>query len=96
MKMLLVVYNQAVDEDVVAALKEAGVVGYTKMVDAQGEGTETSPKLGTHSWPGGNNTLFLVVSEERLPQFIGVVRQLKADHPRAGIRGFVFPVESIV
>jgi hypothetical protein len=33
MKMFLIIYCEAADEDVNAALKEAGIHGYTKMVN---------------------------------------------------------------
>ena len=59
MKMFLIIYCEAADEDVIAALKEAGIHGYTKMVEARGEGTETEPKLGTHCWPGKNNVMLM-------------------------------------
>ena len=38
MKMFLIIYCEAADEAVIAALKEAGVRGYTKMVEARGRG----------------------------------------------------------
>ncbi len=93
MKMFLIVYCEAADEDVIAALKEAGVLGYTKMVEAQGEGTETEPKLGTHCWPGRNNVLLMAVSDAEIPRITERLRQLRQDHPRAGVRSFLLPAE---
>ena len=66
MKMFLIIYCEAADEEVVGALKEAGIHGYTKMVEARGEGTETEPKLGTHCWPGKNNILLMAVADEEV------------------------------
>ena len=63
MKMFVIIYSDAADEDVIAALKEAGVHGYTKTVEVRGEGTDTEPKLGTHCWPGKNNMLMMAVYE---------------------------------
>lgn len=93
MKMFLIVYGESVDEDVIAALKEAGIHGYTKMVEARGEGTETEPKLGTHCWPGRNNILFMALSDEEIPRVTDRVHLLKEQHPRAGVRGYLLPVE---
>ncbi|MBE0558846.1 MAG: hypothetical protein IH628_16585 [Proteobacteria bacterium] len=93
MKMLLIIYCEAADEDVIAALKEAGIHGYTKMVEARGEGTETEPKLGTHCWPGKNNILFMALPDDEIPRITERVRELKREHPRAGVRSFLVPME---
>jgi hypothetical protein len=93
MKMFLIVYCESADEDVIAALKEAGIHGYTKMVEARGEGTETEPKLGTHCWPGRNNVLFMALPDEEITRVSERMHRLKEQHPRAGIRSFLLPME---
>ncbi|MDZ4165322.1 MAG: hypothetical protein U1C55_09360 [Smithellaceae bacterium] len=95
MKMFLIIYCEAADEEVIAALKEAGVRGYTKMVEAQGEGTETEPKLGTHFWPGRNNVLLTAVADEAIARLDVRLRELKQENPRAGVRSFVLPMEDL-
>lgn len=49
MKMFMIIYSQAADYDVLKQFKQAGVKRYTKMEQAQGEGKDTEPKLGTHT-----------------------------------------------
>lgn len=93
MKMFMIIYGEAADEYVIAALKRAGVRAYTKMVAARGEGTETEPKLGTHFWPGKNNIVFMAVADEEISKLSECVREIKLDHPRAGVRGFLFPMD---
>jgi nitrogen regulatory protein PII len=93
MKMFLIIYCEAVDEAVIAALKEAGIHGYTKMVEARGEGTETEPKLGTHCWPGKNNVLLMAVADDEVAGIRGCVRSLQQEHPRGGVRSFLVPLE---
>ncbi|HOW56502.1 MAG TPA: hypothetical protein PKZ12_00765 [Smithellaceae bacterium] len=96
MKMFLIVYCEASDEDVVAKFKNAGFKSYTKMQGAMGEGEGSEPKLGTHYWPGRNNTLFFAVPDEELPKLHELFRELKAEHPRAGLKAFTFPLEECV
>ncbi len=96
MKMFVIIYCEAADEDLVAALKEAGIHGYTKMVEAQGEGTETEPKLGTHCWPGKNNIMMMAVADEEVARINERIRSLKTEHPRAGIRSFLLPMEETI
>ncbi len=94
--MFLAVYAEASDESITKAFKEAGFRAYTKMHGATGEGQETEPKLGTHFWPGLNNALFLAVPDEEVKRLCDMVKQLKNDYPRAGLRAFTFPLEECV
>ena len=95
MKMCLIVYSQAADYEVVDQFKKAGIRRYTKMEEARGEGEETEPKLGTHTWPGKNNVLFVAIPEEECPVVKEVVRLLRERHPRAGVKAFMMPMEEI-
>ncbi len=96
MKMFFVVYAEASDESITAAFKKAGYKSYTKAHGATGEGEESEPKLGTHYWPGRNNTLLLAVPDEEIHKLIELAKRLKAEHPRAGLRAFTFPLEECV
>jgi hypothetical protein len=96
MKMFLVVYCEASDENILAAFKDAGFKSYTKMHGAMGEGEESEPKLGTHCWPGTNNALFLAVPDEDITGLCDLVKNLKLKHPRAGLKAFTLPLEECV
>jgi hypothetical protein len=96
MKMFMIVYSQAADDDVITQFKKAGITHYTKMEEARGEGIETEPKLGTHTWPGKNNVLFLAVPSEEIGRCRDVVKYLKENHPRAGLKAFLLPMEESV
>jgi nitrogen regulatory protein PII len=96
MKMCMIVYSQAADYDVIAQFKEAGIKHYTKMEEASGEGEETEPKLGTHTWPGKNNVLFIAVSGDEIATMRNVIKSLKENHPRAGVKAFMLPMEDSV
>ena len=92
-KMFYVLYAEAADDAIINAFKESGFKAYTKMCGLMGEGEETEPKLGTHYWPGNNNALLLAVSDEKIKPLCELVRKLKVEHPRAGLRAFTFPLE---
>jgi len=97
MKMIFVIYSQATDYDVIASFKQAGITAYTKIEKACGEGTETEPKLHTHTWPGENNVLFIALkNDEDVAGVLERVRVLKKEHPRAGMKAFVLPMEEMV
>ncbi len=96
MKMVLIAYCEAADYEIVRAIKETGIRGYTKFEEALGEGTETQPRLGTHCWPGKNNVLAIAAEEGEVTSILQRVRGLKEEYPRAGIRAFVLPLEQMV
>ncbi len=96
MKMFLVIYAEASDESIIGAFKGAGFKSYTKIHGATGEGDESEPKLGTHCWPGTNNTLYMAVHDKDTQHIQDIIRKLKVDHPRACLRAFTFPIEECV
>jgi len=96
MKMFLVIYAEASDETIIGAFKNAGFKSYTKMQGATGEGDQSEPKLGTHCWPGKNNTLFIAVQDEDIQNICDLVRKLKIEYPRACLRAFTFPIEECI
>lgn len=96
MRMSVLIYCEVADNAVISAIKKAGIKGYTKLEEAQGEGTETEPKLGTHCWPGKNNLLLMALDDGQVQGVRDVVRKLKRDHPRAGLRGFLLPLEECI
>lgn len=96
MKMLVIVYSDAVDEVMINAFKKSGIHGYTKWKEALGEGTETEPKLGTHCWPGKNNVLAVVVEDKAALKISNTIRKLKSEHPQGGIKTFVLQVEETI
>jgi hypothetical protein len=92
----MIVYSHAADYEVLASFKKAGIARYTKMEQAQGEGEDSEPKLGTHIWPGKNNVLFLAVSGDESETVREVVETLKKHLPRAGVRAFLLPMDEMV
>ncbi len=96
MRMSVLIYCEVADNAVISAIKKAGIKGYTKLEEAQGEGTETEPKLGTHCWPGKNNLLLMALDDGQVQGVRDVVRKLKRDHPQGGLRGFLLPLEECI
>jgi hypothetical protein len=96
MKMLIVVYNDTIDETIITAFKEAKVKGYTKWKETLGEGDETEPKLGTHYWPGRNNVLAVVLDDVKVPVITNIIKELKMKYPKSGIKTFILQVEEII
>lgn len=89
--MVFLVYDRAVDEEMLDILRELGLEHYTKWKDVTGVGTK-DPHFGDHVWPGLNNVTVLVVEEGKKEVLLNEVRDLQEKLPHVGLRAFVVPV----
>jgi len=94
MKMLMVVYNEAIESDVMDSLKEGGMVNYTRMEHVSGKGTRSGVHDGTDIWPGLNNVLFIAVSDEKVSSLLEKVRMLRSRLGKEGVKAFVIPIDA--
>ncbi len=95
MKMILISYNVAIDEEVMEALKEVGISGYTKLPKVLGDGKTSGPRLDSHIWPGANSLLALAVEDDEKDQILAQVMKLRQKLGKEGIKAFVLPLEEV-
>jgi len=74
LKMVMVIYNEAIDLEVMEMLRKCAVVNYTKITAAFGKGATSGTHLGNDIWPGRNNILF-VTCEEKQPASCWIVSE---------------------
>jgi nitrogen regulatory protein PII len=97
MDMIMIVYNQAIDEEVEELLGKVGIEHYTKWQRVLGKGEDSGPRLDTSVWPGANIVLGLVVKEKRrLQQLVKGLKKLDAEVGNKGLFAFRWPVERII
>jgi len=99
MKMLLVVYSDTVDQEVMSALTEADIRKYTKMerVEGRGPDDEELAKLGTLYSPERYILMMIAAQDEEVAKITEMFRQLKKDHPiRGGYHLFMLPMEQLI
>jgi nitrogen regulatory protein PII len=80
MKMMLAVYSEIVDDDVMSALAEADIGKYTKMERVIGrspDSEEKLAKLGTLYWPEKYTLLMIAAQDEEVSKITDMFRQLK-------------------
>ena len=93
MKMVLIVYEAGIDEDLPGILSEAEVKAFTKLTGAVGTGRK-GHRFGTQVWPGTNNLLWIALSEERVSGVVSRLHALKQSYVKPpALQVFVFPVE---
>lgn len=95
MKMLLIAYNEAVDEEVMDVLKASAVEGYTKWTKVLGKGKSSGPHLLTHVWPKANNVLMIGAENEQAEKILEAVRTLRNIVGHEGVKAFLMPLEAI-
>ncbi len=95
MKMLLVICAAALGEDVLEAIKAHGVTGYTRWDDVCGDGRSGGPHLGIHVWPVTNQAYAFAVEEEKIPELLETVRELRSRFPDQGVKAFVWSLEEV-
>ena len=77
MKIVLICYGEAIDEEVLDILKSVNVESYTKWTKVRGVGGKSGPHLYNHIWPKVNNVLLVAVEEETAAAILDNVRKMR-------------------
>jgi nitrogen regulatory protein PII len=94
-KMVMIIYNEALDSDIAAALEKCALKNYTKITGTFGRGTTSGTHLGNDIWPGRNNILYLACEEKQTGQVLSCIRELRKRVGHEGLKAFVLPIEEI-
>lgn len=92
-RMAMIVYNEAVDDDVMGALEHCALKNYTKILGTYGSGNASGTHLGNDIWPGRNNIIYVACEEEEADQLLARVRELRHTLGKEGIKAFLLPLE---
>ncbi|MBN1353289.1 MAG: hypothetical protein JW994_01285 [Candidatus Omnitrophica bacterium] len=95
MKMVMIVYNEAMDMEVMESLESCCLENYTKIKGIYGKGKTSGAHLGNDVWPGKNNILYIACEEKRKDSLLSCVAQLRKKLGREGIKAFVWPLEEL-
>jgi hypothetical protein len=96
MKMLLIIYDSVLDEEVMEALNTCCVMGYTKWEKVVGKGARSEPKMDNAVWPGYNSAI-LVAAEPGVEE--AVFQSMRSLCNRLGERAvkvFSWPLEKVI
>jgi len=94
-KMVMIVYNEAVDMEVTEILESCVMKSYTKVKNVYGKGETSGIHLGTDVWPGRNNILYVACSEDDAKKIFSCVQELRKKIGREGLKAFLFPLEAL-
>ena len=95
MKMIMLVFNEAMDEEVLEVLRHCRLGNYTRLNGVFGKGTTSGTHLGTEIWPGRNNSLLMAVPDEAVEPLLKCIRELRKTMGAEGIKAFTWNLESV-
>ncbi|MDD5356405.1 MAG: hypothetical protein PHY56_07715 [Candidatus Omnitrophica bacterium] len=94
-KMAMVVYNEALDMEVMEAVSSCGLNNYTKVMGVFGRGDSSGIHLGNDIWPGRNNILYIAAEEKEISQLLPLIKELRKKIGHEGVKAFVLPIEEV-
>lgn len=94
-KVVMICYNEAVDDDVMGILAHCPIKNYTKLTGIYGRGETSGTHLGNDIWPGLNNILYVACDSAQASEMLDSVKELRKRLGSEGIKAFVLPVEAM-
>jgi len=95
MKMVMVTYNEAVDDEVMEVVNGCGSQNYSKIRRTFGKGTNSKTHMGTDVWPGLNNILYVACEDVQADQIVIGINNLRKSLAKEGVKAFVMPLEQV-
>jgi len=93
--MIMIVYNEAIDVEVMEVLNRSGLSSYTKATRIYGKGKTSGTHLSTQVWPGQNNIVYVACDDVKVSQMISGITNLRKTIGREGVKAFVLPLEQV-
>lgn len=101
MKMLMVVFRESLEEDILRVLRELGVKAFTELPSVVGAG-EAGAAFHSFTSPGANSIVLTALSEDQTEQVVKGLRDYRdalsrQQHGAAiPLRVFILPCEQVV
>ena len=95
MKMVMVIYNEAIDAEVMQALDGCGIKNYSKINSTFGSGNTSGIHEGNDVWPGKNNILYIACEESNSQKLLSSIQELRKTLGKEGVKAFLLPLEKV-
>ena len=95
MKMVMITYNEALEDEVMEVLQGCAMKNYTQMTGVYGKGTSSGTHLGNDIWPGRNNLVFFACEDPDAAQLLNCIGYLRKKLGHEGVKAFVMPLEQM-
>lgn len=95
MMMVMIAYNEAIDDEVMENLGDCTLKNYTKIMGTFGKGDTSGTHLGDDIWPGRNNILYVTCQDNEARQLVSCVKELRKKLGKEGIKAFIWSLDEI-
>lgn len=97
MKSVLITFDQAFHERIIATLDHLNCRGFTLFEQVQGRGSNTGePHYGSHAWPSMCSAIITVVEDRSVDLLLDTLHKMDAQTDRLGLRAFVWNIEQTI
>ena len=94
MKSVLITFDQAYYERIIALLDRLGCRGFSYLERWQGRGSKTGdPHFGSHAWPSMCSAIITVVDDKKVDPLLDALHRMDMQTEQLGLRAFVTNVE---
>ncbi len=96
MKLFIGIYNSALSRNVEEILERVGTKGWTLIPTVYGRGSSSTPRLGTHVWPGENKIVLVLENDEKVKMLFESFSELKKRFLKEGVKAFILDVLDVI
>ncbi|NDV60489.1 PG0541 family transporter-associated protein [Bacteroides sp. 519] len=97
MKSVLITFDQAYYERIIALLDRMNCRGFTLIDKVQGRGSKTGdPHFGSHAWPSMNSAIITIVDDARVDPLLDALHEMDQKTEQLGLRAFVWNIEKTI
>ncbi|MBU0547212.1 MAG: hypothetical protein KJ710_04445 [Candidatus Omnitrophica bacterium] len=94
-KMVMLIYNEAIDDEIMETLESCGLENYTKIKEVFGKGATSGAHLGSDVWPGRNNILYVACRDAEVKQILICTNALRKELGKEGVKAFSWNIEEV-
>ncbi|MCK5358787.1 MAG: hypothetical protein KAJ48_10360 [Elusimicrobiales bacterium] len=93
MKIVVIIHNVAIGDEVMEFLEGEGISSYTCWEQVTGKGKISGPHLDSHIWPASNSILAIALKDNQKDKVVLGIKKMKKKFAKEGLKAFVLPLE---
>lgn len=95
MKMVMLIYNETLESDVLALLAGLQITKFTELIGASGHGDAGGTHLGTPVFPSLNRVRCMAMADDHAAALLDALRDFREQWKTEGVQAFAWPCETL-